>query len=653
MNTSISNSECQIFSCGDAALTISFSDDISLRAFERVQSVSRLFSGQQYDWVAELVSAFATLTVIVNLPSLAKHTPNPLEYVRSELLTLLRSSPPHSYSSESRTITLPVCFDAEFALDLEEIAIAKNMSKEAVCAMYCSAEYRVAMIGFTPGFPYLLGLPEELSMPRKSSPRTRVEAGSVGIAGVQTGMYSFASPGGWNIIGRTPERLFEAEKIPPTLFRAGDKVRFEAISKAEYSVIVASRSTDILVCVPNARKRIDTDDKVQNTILPDADLPDAKLRAFGRVEGTGGTVRLRGFPQVCATGGIEILESGFLTTIQDDGRIGFREYGVPQSGFADRLLGEIANMLVGNARNEAVFEVLFGKSAFRFNADAVIAICGAEARVIAEYQGASVRVPMNCAVAVRAGTQVRLEGAHNGVWSYVAVRGGLDVPLVLGSRSTYARAGLGGFEGRCLQNGDVIEYGVSVAARKRTFAFEQLFPNHSSLPAKALHHSLSFAATKLNTLIPTSPKRLRVIRGAEWGTLDSASKEALFGKPFRVLRESDKMGLRLQTIGTQGLKRGSENQLVSRAVLPGTIQLPPDGRPILLLADCQTTGGYPVIAHVCSADVPFAAQIRAGEEVVFEEISVERAQKLYIEQLQALDLLEHRLQRHVRSCGFS
>ncbi len=620
MNTSISNSECQIFSCGDAALTISFSDDISLRAFERVQSVSRLVSGQQYDWVAELVSAFATLTVIVNLPSLAKHTPNPLEYVRSELLTLLRSSPPHSYSSESRTITLPVCFDAEFALDLEEIAIAKNMSKEAVCAMYCSAEYRVAMIGFTPGFPYLLGLPEELAMPRKPSPRTRVEAGSVGIAGVQTGIYPFASPGGWNIIGRTPERLFMPDESPPTLFRVGDNVRFEAISKVEYKALLSSRS----------------------------DSPPTEDRGSGQPE--------RQKRELCSPNGkneIEIIQSGFQTTIQDIGRTQFRQYGVPQSGFADRLSGEIANMLVGNARNEAVFEVLFGKSAFRFNADAVIAICGAEARVIAEYQGASVRVPMNCAVALRAGTQVRLEGAHNGVWSYVAVRGGLDVPLVLGSRSTYARAGLGGFEGRCLQNGDVIEYGVSVAARKRTFAFEQLFSKHSLLPAKALHHSLSFSSTKLNTLIPTSPKRLRVIRGAEWGTLDSASKEALFGKPFRVLRESDKMGLRLQTIGTQGLKRGSENQLVSRAVLSGTIQLPPDGRPILLLADCQTTGGYPVIVHVCSADVPFAAQIRAGEEVVFEEISVERAQKLYIEQLQALDLLEHRLQRHVRSCGFS
>lgn len=618
MNTDNPDSKWQIIPCGDAALTVVFSSSISLRAVEHVQSTFNLLSAKKLAWIQEIIPAFTTLTVLIDVMSLSFHTQNPLEFARQGLNEVLMDSSLRSKFSQSRTVTLPICFDEEFALDIAEVALVKNMSVEALCKLYCSTEYRVAMIGFTPGFPYLLGLPEVLSMPRKSSPRARVEAGSVGIAGKQTGMYPVASPGGWNIIGRVPERLFLPEKMPPTLLCAGDKVRFEAVSKGEFTTMLQSMNKSILT---------------------------AHQQEPQRKEDNSGT--------------IELIHSGFQMTIQDSGRAGFRQYGVPQSGFADRYSGEIANMLVGNARTDAALEVLHGKAVVRFSRDAVIAVCGAITDVIAEYDGKRQLLPMNTPIALRSGALLKLEGAKKGVWTYIAVRGGIAVPKVLGSRSTYARAGLGGLSGRALQRGDILEIGNFAQARQRTVAFEQLF--FQSFSRNSSQNSLNAAQIlTLPLYLPevtvqeyphrqTSIQKLRVLRGAEWGGLSEDSQQTLFRTTFTVLPQSDKMGLRLDGSPEGRLSCVLLEQLISRGVLPGTVQIPPDGRPIILAADSQTTGGYPVAIHVCSVDVPLAAQCRPNDRLVFQEISSETAQKLYIEKAQALNMLEQRLKTRLQA----
>ena len=137
----------------------------------------------------------------------------------------------------ARAVVVPVCYDREFAIDIAEVAKRATLSIEEVAALHSSAEYHVVCVGFTPGFPYLSGLPRELATPRRATPRTQVPAGAVAIGGTQTGIYPQASPGGWNIIGRTPLRLFDPTKDPPALLQAGDVVRFRTISRKEFSTL--------------------------------------------------------------------------------------------------------------------------------------------------------------------------------------------------------------------------------------------------------------------------------------------------------------------------------------------------------------------------------------------------------------------------------
>lgn len=142
--------------------------------------------------------------------------------------SLLRRSLP-------RSVEIPVCYDAEFALDLDRVAEHTRLSAGEVVDVHSTAEYRVACIGFVPGFPFLAGLAKKLATPRRENPRKEIPAGSVGIGGAQTGIYPLRSPGGWNLIGRTPLRLFDPQKDPPTLLRAGDRVRFRAITREEFA----------------------------------------------------------------------------------------------------------------------------------------------------------------------------------------------------------------------------------------------------------------------------------------------------------------------------------------------------------------------------------------------------------------------------------
>lgn len=138
------------------------------------------------------------------------------------------------HKADVRLIEVPACFDSEFAVDLERVASVSERPTSEVVDHYCAAEYRVACIGFTPGFPYLVGLPKELTTPRRATPRTEIPAGSVAIGGNQTGVYPLPSPGGWNVIGRTPLRLFDPTKDPPAFLRPGDKVRFRAVTRDEF-----------------------------------------------------------------------------------------------------------------------------------------------------------------------------------------------------------------------------------------------------------------------------------------------------------------------------------------------------------------------------------------------------------------------------------
>jgi len=302
-----------------------------------------------------------------------------------------------------------------------------------------------------------------------------------------------------------------------------------------------------------------------------------------------------------------VERAGFLTSVQDLGRMGFREFGVSSAGALDSFGLRVTNLLVGNDEGAAGLEITLGGLQLRFENDRVVAWCGGEFDV----QIASTSLPAGHAAHVRAGERLKFGRPQIGCRCWLAVSGGIDVPAILGSRSTDLRAQFGGFEGRTLHDGDELCLGGSRHSELGTTEriSQWTAPHDWILPAK--HDPI-----------------LRFIRGVDWNRFNASTLQRLTSETFAVSPDSDRMGARLE--GPE-LKRVDESDLTSEAVAPGTIQVPPSGKPILLLGDCQTIGGYPKIAHVITVDLGIAAQLRAGDHVHFSEVSLTDAHRLLLE----------------------
>lgn len=282
---------------------------------------------------------------------------------------------------------------------------------------------------------------------------------------------------------------------------------------------------------------------------------------------------------------LRVLSPGALATIQDLGREGYQRLGVPISGAVDAVAHEIANRLAGNAPDAACVEITLGGAAFDVLEPSVIAVAGADL-------GATLNrspLPMWMSVFVRAGQRVEFEGrTARGARAYVAIAGGIDVPLVLGSRSTYLPGGLGGLKGRALREGALIRAG------------------------RAQHDHVRITGRAWPSQPDYTPM-IRILPGPHAGWFDSAEL-TLATQPWRLSATSNRIGLRLD--GAR-LERRVERDVTSFGVFPGVIQVPPDGQPILLMADAQPTGGYPVAAVVIQADLHRAAQLLPGDEIRF------------------------------------
>ncbi|XJZ28698.1 5-oxoprolinase subunit PxpB [Bacillota bacterium Lsc_1132] len=212
---------------GDSAIIIQFDNKISLEAHQKVRVFASRLQDYSIPGIVEFVPAFTTVTVYYNpLQQSFKEACSALELVVSDLETAPAGTP--------RTVEIPVCYGGEFGLDLEFVAKHNGLTADEVVQIHSEAEYLVYMIGFAPGFPYLGGMSERIQAPRRPSPRLTIPAGSVGIAGMQTGVYPIETPGGWQLIGRTPEELFRPNESMPSLLQAGDIVRFRPISRKEY-----------------------------------------------------------------------------------------------------------------------------------------------------------------------------------------------------------------------------------------------------------------------------------------------------------------------------------------------------------------------------------------------------------------------------------
>jgi antagonist of KipI len=313
---------------------------------------------------------------------------------------------------------------------------------------------------------------------------------------------------------------------------------------------------------------------------------------------------------------IRVLTGGLQTTVQDLGRTGHQRQGVPVGGAMDRAALRAANVLVGNDDGAAALEASLIGPALAFDHDTLIALTGADMEGAVDERS----VPPWRPVWLRAGATLRFGRPRIGCRAYVAVAGGIQVPCVFGSRSTYLRAKFGGFQGRALKPGDVLETGP---------------PSTQSCAIAAGLRSSGSSPAVARWAIGTSVRSrysddaiARLIPGAHTNLLTASARDALAGgATFRVSSSSDRMGYRLEG---PPLALRQPVELLSEGVTFGTVQLPPGGAPIVLMADAQTTGGYPRIAEVASVDLPLIAQLKPGDRVRFRFMSLEDAQALYL-----------------------
>jgi antagonist of KipI len=318
---------------------------------------------------------------------------------------------------------------------------------------------------------------------------------------------------------------------------------------------------------------------------------------------------------------LRIVQPGMFTTVQDLGRTGHQRFGVPVSGAMDASALRIANMMVGNATGHAALETTLVGPTIRFEEDALIAIAGAELGACV----GEVPLPLSHPVWVGAGSTLTFRGGPHGCRAVVGVAGGIDVPEVLGSRSTYARANFGGLDGRALRKDDVLRVGSPSPWARRVMA---ALAREDGRPGIASWG----AGPSMRPRYSPAPI-VRLLAGTHTECLAAPSRDRLFGDAFRISPQSDRMGYRLEG---SDLALTQPLELLSEAVTCGTMQLPPGGAPIILMADAQTTGGYPRIGEVATVDLPLLAQLRPGDHVRFRPCSMDEAQSALLAREQDL-----------------
>ncbi|MFD3800136.1 carboxyltransferase domain-containing protein [Kocuria palustris] len=475
-----------------------------------------------------------------------------------------------------RELTLDVVYDGE---DLQELAESLGVSADGLITWHTAEPWIAAFAGFAPGFLYCarsldavdgLELPDALrgtpEIPRRSSPRTAVPAGSVALAGQFSAVYPRSSPGGWQLLGRTTTPMVDLNQDPPALLAPGDRLTYRAVREAV-------------------------------EIQPAADPKPSEVDPAHHL--------------VVETAGLQAL-------IQDRGRPGRSDVGISSSGALDRAAADRAARLVGNMPDTACLESVLGGLSLRAAGDQVLAVTGAavELKVVpaptsesadrsaieqSEPAEQTVSAPTpergwrprpGLPFALKDGQTLRVGAPSDGLRVYVAVRGGIDVPAVIGSGATDTLAGLGP---AALSDGDRLAVGRD--------------------PGTAVDWPLEVAGAPVaEKTSPSGPLEIRVVLGprADWFTPEALS--SFQQQEWTVSAASDRVGARLEG---QELARSIERELPSEGTVPGSIQVPASGLPIVFMRDHPVTGGYPVIACVLEADLDLMAQAAPGRTVRF------------------------------------
>ena len=309
--------------------------------------------------------------------------------------------------------------------------------------------------------------------------------------------------------------------------------------------------------------------------------------------------------------------AGLLTTVQDRGRYGYQRFGMPVSGAMDVFSLELANLLLGNDRGDACLEATISGPELEFSGSSWIAITGANMDPHLNGQG----IPMTTAIDVRPGDRLGFRGLRSGCRAYIAFAGGIAVPPVMGSRSTYLRAGIGGLKGRALMPGDELPLGE----------LESLSP--SDLLIRGATQRKPRLKKIPEGLIPEykHEQTIRIISGPEAHYFEIAGLRSFLSTEYTVTAQSDRMGYRLT--GEPIKHREGMTNIISAGISMGTVQVPGDGQPIILMADRQTSGGYARIANVITVDLTLLAQLRPEDKIRFRETTLDHASKFYLDRM--------------------
>ncbi|HFK1519009.1 TPA: biotin-dependent carboxyltransferase family protein [Bacillus cereus] len=320
---------------------------------------------------------------------------------------------------------------------------------------------------------------------------------------------------------------------------------------------------------------------------------------------------------------VEVLHAGMFTTVQDLGRSHYQQYGIPVGGAMDQSALRMINMLVGNEENEAGLEMTIMGPKLLIKKTTLLAIGGADMEPLLNGE----RIPLWRPILAEEGSMLCFGKVKTGCRAYVTFAGGIHIDRIMGSKSTYIRAAIGGMEGRMLKKGDYFQLGEQSEMAHR---FMQDLQKGERIKTKWAISS---------SVLPKYKKypKLRVITGFEYDQFTEESKKAFFTKEYKVSNYADRMGYRVEG---EILNRAVETEILSSPVTYGTIQIPNGGQPIILMADRQTTGGYPRMGSIISVDLPLLAQLKPEDYVSFENITLEEAEQLYIEKEVNMNLLK-------------
>lgn len=494
---------------------------IEVDTLEDVLALQARLAASRPEGVVDLVPAARTVLAVVDPAVLS---------LAAARAWIAGSADVAATSAESGPVEVSITYDGE---DLAAVAAELGMSADALIARHAGAQWTVAFTGFAPGFGYLVSDDWPFRVPRLASPRTRVPAGAVGLAGEFTGAYPRATPGGWQLIGTTRTALFDPAAARPVLLTPGAPVRFVP-SPAEITVPARAAA------VPNAGSTVETG------------------------------------PAAAA-----VIASGLLSTHQDLGRPGHLAEGIALSGAADRSALRTANRLVGNREGATGIEITMGGLRLRARRDLWIAVTGAwgpvhiDGREVDAYRAH--RWPEHA--------ELHVGWFTHGARGYLAIRGGIGGPRMVDSRSTDLMAGLGAAP---LADGDELTLADAVAAPIPPAIAGPWGPPHDD---------------ELVIELAPGPR-------GDW----FAEMAPLFETVWAVSSRADRVGIRLEG---PPLVRTRTDELPSEGMLPGAVQVPPDGLPVILGPDGPVTGGYPVIAVVTDASRDALAQARPGTRLRF------------------------------------